>query len=298
MPGRVFSSASGYRFGFNGQEKDDEVSGAGNHNTALFWEYDTRLGRRWNQDPKPNPSISNYATFANNPIMFVDLLGDSIGVNFTKVGDKENYSERAFKAFIGTKEGYNYLSKFAAKGQTLYGITFKGDGEFHSKGIDLNYSNFSFTNEEVLSGAVYDKPRGEVFDRNEGGRLKLDVKLNYFMKGSKMTDEFEKDYNDAIKSKNIQKMDNALLMQRVQTLTHETFIHVNLSVMRKLGTPFKEYSGMGYGTDHYTEHMNTQNNVNTLFNTQGFNLLNGLNQKNKTGWNSDRVWKSMWNFQY
>lgn len=38
----------------------------------------TRLGRRWNQDPKPNPSISNYATFANNPIIYTDPFGDTV----------------------------------------------------------------------------------------------------------------------------------------------------------------------------------------------------------------------------
>ena len=67
----------GYRFAFNGQEKTDEISGLGNHNTAKFWEYDTRLGRRWNVDPKPNPSISNYACFGNNPIINIDILGDT-----------------------------------------------------------------------------------------------------------------------------------------------------------------------------------------------------------------------------
>ena len=32
-----------YRFGFNGQEKDNEVAGFGNITTAEFWEYDCRL---------------------------------------------------------------------------------------------------------------------------------------------------------------------------------------------------------------------------------------------------------------
>lgn len=69
----------GYRYGFNGQEKDDEITGVeGSHNTALFWEYDTRLGRRWNRDPKHNPSISEYAVFANNPIRWKDILGDTL----------------------------------------------------------------------------------------------------------------------------------------------------------------------------------------------------------------------------
>ena len=51
--GRNWSS-SGYRFGYQGQEKTDEVSGQGNHYTAEFWEYDSRSGRRWNLDPRPN----------------------------------------------------------------------------------------------------------------------------------------------------------------------------------------------------------------------------------------------------
>jgi len=65
-----------YRFGFNGQEKVNEIAGTGNHNTALFWEYDTRLGRRWNLDPIPTVGISEYSTFANNPVVKSDVLGD------------------------------------------------------------------------------------------------------------------------------------------------------------------------------------------------------------------------------
>jgi hypothetical protein len=78
--GRKFVGGMGYRWGMNGQEKVDEIKGSGNHYTAMFWEYDSRLGRRWNQDPKPNPSISNYTAFANNPIWYSDPLGDTIKV--------------------------------------------------------------------------------------------------------------------------------------------------------------------------------------------------------------------------
>ncbi len=79
MPGKTFKApnTTEYRFGAsNGQEKDNEI--AKGIFTADFWEYDSRLGRRWNTDPKPNPSISNYATFANNPIWFSDVDGDTI----------------------------------------------------------------------------------------------------------------------------------------------------------------------------------------------------------------------------
>ena len=66
-----------YEFGFNGQMKTNEIAGIGNHNTAMFWEYDTRLGRRWNLDPKPSVDLSQYATFGNNPVAFNDVLGDT-----------------------------------------------------------------------------------------------------------------------------------------------------------------------------------------------------------------------------
>ena len=41
----------GYRYFFNGQEADNEVLGEGVSLTAEFWQYDSRLGRRWNVDP-------------------------------------------------------------------------------------------------------------------------------------------------------------------------------------------------------------------------------------------------------
>ena len=76
MPGRNYTSASGYRYGFNGQEKDDEVSGNGNSYTAEFWQYDPRLGRRWNIDPVVKPWESPYAAFSDNPILKNDPAGN------------------------------------------------------------------------------------------------------------------------------------------------------------------------------------------------------------------------------
>jgi len=66
-----------YRFAFNGQERDDEVSGEGNSYTAEFWQYDSRLGRRFNLDPLMGkyPWQSAYACFNNNPQYFMDSKG-------------------------------------------------------------------------------------------------------------------------------------------------------------------------------------------------------------------------------
>lgn len=77
QPGRQYQASTGsYRYSINGQEKDSELNE--NITTALYWEYDSRIGRRWNVDPKPNVSISPYDCFAGNPILNSDPLGDSI----------------------------------------------------------------------------------------------------------------------------------------------------------------------------------------------------------------------------
>ncbi|MCD6011792.1 MAG: hypothetical protein K0Q79_1654 [Flavipsychrobacter sp.] len=66
-----------YQYGYNGQLKVNEWAGAGNHNTAKYWEYDTRLGRRANLDPKPNEWESPYSCFGGNPIWRSDVNGDT-----------------------------------------------------------------------------------------------------------------------------------------------------------------------------------------------------------------------------
>jgi RHS repeat-associated protein len=69
----------GYRFGFNGQEKDDEVHGA----TGTSYDFgarmqDPRTGRFLSIDPAASklPGVSVYAYGANNPIAFVDYNGE------------------------------------------------------------------------------------------------------------------------------------------------------------------------------------------------------------------------------
>ena len=74
VAGRTWNGGE-YRFGFNTQERDDEIAGVGNIMTAQFWEYDSRLGRRWNVDPVKKHWESPYATFANNPIYYRDPEG-------------------------------------------------------------------------------------------------------------------------------------------------------------------------------------------------------------------------------
>ena len=77
MPGRNFSSPS-YRFGFNGQEKDDEIVGVGNHYSFEFRESDPRLGGQfWSVDPLSYkyPGWSTYIFAQQTPIWARELEG-------------------------------------------------------------------------------------------------------------------------------------------------------------------------------------------------------------------------------
>lgn len=79
QPSRIWN-ANAYRYGFNGQEKVDNIAGAGNHNTAKFGELDVRLNRRWSLDVKPISGVSNYSVFRNSPIWISDAALDTPSV--------------------------------------------------------------------------------------------------------------------------------------------------------------------------------------------------------------------------
>ena len=72
-PGRQFSNENQYRYGFQTQEKSTEINESSF--TAEFWQYDARLGRRWNVDPVVKEYESPYLAFAGNPIWLSDIDG-------------------------------------------------------------------------------------------------------------------------------------------------------------------------------------------------------------------------------
>jgi len=76
MVGREYANGNEYRYSINGQEKSPEISK--NITTAEFWQYDSRIVRRWNVDPKPNLGVSPYSSFAGNPVFYSDPAGDTV----------------------------------------------------------------------------------------------------------------------------------------------------------------------------------------------------------------------------
>jgi len=76
VPGRNASSAA-YRYGFQGQEKDDELKGEGNSINYKYRMHDPRVGRFFAVDPlaKEYPWNSSYAFSENRVIDGVELEG-------------------------------------------------------------------------------------------------------------------------------------------------------------------------------------------------------------------------------
>ena len=119
---QVFSFKNCYRYGFNGQEKVNEVAGVGNHTTALYGEYDPRTAGRWNLDPKPNPSVSPYSMFGGNPIANRDVLLDTPIVSGTAS------QVRKFESQINRNSPTQF--KVNSKGRLLV------DGKVNNKGVE------------------------------------------------------------------------------------------------------------------------------------------------------------------
>jgi RHS repeat-associated protein len=120
---------SAYRFHFNGQEADNEVAGSGNSYTAEFWQYDPRLGRRFNIDPKPNPTISVYACFANNPIVFTDPNGDTV-----------KYNSLRDRVYVGITRLFNkqFNKDFKQLKKSEEAYIFKGSSQLENQKTDVD----------------------------------------------------------------------------------------------------------------------------------------------------------------
>ncbi|MBC7412048.1 MAG: hypothetical protein H7331_06295 [Bacteroidia bacterium] len=105
------SSASGSRYGFNGQEKTSEIDNIGESNTYDFGArmYDSRLGRFLRTDPaRSGFSFESAYTFAGNTTIWaIDKEGEKIYF----VNSKGAVSELAEG---GIKEAYDVLRQTTA----------------------------------------------------------------------------------------------------------------------------------------------------------------------------------------
>ncbi len=103
MPDMSWQS-SGYRYGFNGMEMDNDIKGTGNHISWGDFGYDPRLVRRIAPDllSAKNPGVSSYSAMGNNPILHKELDGKDYAVY---VDHSENVRKITVKAVYYVQEG-------------------------------------------------------------------------------------------------------------------------------------------------------------------------------------------------
>ncbi|MGQ2985549.1 MAG: hypothetical protein ACT6R1_18865 [Flavobacterium sp.] len=100
--------------------KDDEVYGVeGTSYTAEYWQYDSRLGRRWNVDPVVKPWESPYACFKNNPIWHIDVNGDDAEVAPPDIS-KERAKDRAQRKYDNKLEAFTKKNIGASEADFIY----------------------------------------------------------------------------------------------------------------------------------------------------------------------------------
>jgi RHS repeat-associated protein len=100
---------------FNGTEKVEDFDLAWHH--TLFRSYDPTIGR-WHQiDPKNSARESGFVGLGNNPILFSDMLGDTIrGVNKLSA---TRFLEAINETFAGTELASPYHFGISADGHTI-----------------------------------------------------------------------------------------------------------------------------------------------------------------------------------
>jgi hypothetical protein len=224
ISGRAALLAASYRFSFNGHERTDEIAGTGNHTTAIYWEYDTRLGRRWNMDPLTSdaPDWSPYRTFFCNPIRYSDPDGqwewDAKGNLVAQKGDN-SYS---MAKFLGTSQrnAMHMLSKA--------GVTVNDNGVLNLK------EGQSFTKDHLWVGSK--SANGPVVNNTN------DAMNHYYNGNGESADVGDKSTSELLSSEKFQAKHKKITSEQVQLtgnfsvdLTSSTFHIGNTLVDYKVG---------------------------------------------------------------
>ena len=168
VPNRNFQSPE-YRYGFQGQEKDDEVKGNGNSLNYKFRMHDPRIGRFFAVDPLTNkyPWNSPYAFSENRVIDAIELEGlEKVLVDEKNEPDKVLVEKNSGPTQLA--EGVNEY----ARANNYQEITWQDIVNWNKKTYVDNgvYTNMNDVNDD---GYRY-------LNINPGDKLKLNLKLNVF----------------------------------------------------------------------------------------------------------------------
>jgi RHS repeat-associated protein len=182
------------RLGFQGQERDDEISGVGNSLNYTFRNYDSELGLFRSIDPLADkfPSIGSYVAFNAIPILFVDPDGRS---GKSVINEKEKtytvYSKIYFYGTKATTKNAKKIAKDIAYQWNYPQTSFSKNGKIYKIKFRISYE--TVTEKEALKLSVNNKDPMINFMRLESAK-KSSISLVHKNRG---TNSFWININDA-----------------------------------------------------------------------------------------------------
>ena len=312
LDGRTVS-LDGYRFGYQGSEKDNEFKGDGNSYTTEFRQLDPRLGRWLSVDPKAIEWESPFVSMGNIPLGFNDKLGDSIISHFTGKAANE-----VMIALMKTRLGRKYVGNYAAKGQKVGGYTFKYDGKYHLKGVDIHlFDQSGIGHQGVTDDGSTDMQKYSINLGPAGvqsnGRYRININLNTNLDvlegGSELIASNRLGQFETNPAKHIQ-IWNKYMIFKAQTFLHELLIHTELSAQNFMagkngGMQARENDHLTFGRRAYKSVKWTvnsdgsynvvllKNDFSTPYLYDGYNISKELHKMYHTGAKDSEIYNSL-----
>ena len=161
-----------YRYGYNGQEGDDEIYGDNLDYAFKYRMYDARIGRFWSVDPLRNdyPWNSTYAFAENSPIAFFELEG------LEKI---YFWSQNRQKKVFSHVENKN-IKEWVVISTNLYNsftYTFTNESKFNKWGSSPVYPLFPIPR-ELSSGVLWETMKEMFGDPAQSGLNIMDIQDN------------------------------------------------------------------------------------------------------------------------
>ena len=168
MPGRS-ADAGDYRYGFQGQEHDDEVKGEGNSINFKYRMHDPRIGRFFAVDPLASkyPTLSPYQFAGNSVIKFIELEG----LEPKDPGSEAGEQQQAANEF---GDIFNYTWTETKKGEHHWVVGDKYEGPTPAEAASISAHVYSLDKPGYKS-EVPGAQGWELIDRKVEGQFKAGV---------------------------------------------------------------------------------------------------------------------------
>ncbi|WP_179091270.1 colicin E5-related ribonuclease [[Flexibacter] sp. ATCC 35208] len=216
-------AASGYRYGFNGKENDNDVKGEGNELDYGMRVYDSRIGKFLSVDPLATkfPHYTPYQFSGNTPIQAVDLDGRE-DIHYIFVWLKTASGKETVLKLFGWSEG-EATGKVDKQGRLEYDRPYRVVGHYPAKA----FGQTIFVNAEYKSEAEFSHAKAS------------DFYASTIVEGSGKAAEFANDFGFALNmgfvGASLGKLSKQLITEYVETKTAQyTNALADKAVLNKL----------------------------------------------------------------